>query len=171
MCVTCNFLDVLLCSLRSSHPVVFLGKGVLKICSKLTAEQPCQSLTSIRLLSNFIEITLPHGCSPVNCFPGCFPKNSSGWLLLLSLTHFSWGRVNFTLPKNFLILKNYGRPGLPRFFRESNLVLKIFWKFQVNSMPISTLMTVLWGDFTQCFLKQNFLYYYKNHRKNNKHKS
>ena len=26
---------------RSSHPEVFLGKGVLKICSKFTGEHPC----------------------------------------------------------------------------------------------------------------------------------
>ena len=26
---------------RSSHPVVYLGKGVLKICSKFTGEHPC----------------------------------------------------------------------------------------------------------------------------------
>ena len=35
--------------------------------------------------SNFNEITLPHGCSPVNLlhiFRTCFLKNTSGWLLL-----------------------------------------------------------------------------------------
>ena len=37
---------------RSSHPEVFLGKGVLKICSKYTGEQPCQSAISIKLLCN-----------------------------------------------------------------------------------------------------------------------
>ena len=36
----------------SSLPEVFLGKGALKICSKFA--------------SNFIEIALRHGCSPVN---------------------------------------------------------------------------------------------------------
>ena len=30
-------------------------------------------------------------------------------------------------------------------------------------MPISTLMTILWGDVIHCFLKENFLYYYKNY--------
>ena len=29
---------------RSSRPVVFLGKGVLKICFKLTGEYPCRSV-------------------------------------------------------------------------------------------------------------------------------
>ena len=50
---------------RSSHPEVFLGKGVLKICSKFTGEHPCQSAISIKLICNFMEITLRHGCSPV----------------------------------------------------------------------------------------------------------
>ena len=35
---------------RSSLPEVFLGKGVLKICSKLTGEHPCRSVISIKLL-------------------------------------------------------------------------------------------------------------------------
>ena len=51
---------------RSSHPEVFLRKGVLKICSKFTeerpcrsvistkSEHPCQSVISIKLQSNFI---------------------------------------------------------------------------------------------------------------------
>ena len=29
---------------RSSHPEVFLRKGVLKICSKFTGEDPCRSV-------------------------------------------------------------------------------------------------------------------------------
>ena len=34
----------------------FLGKSVLKICSKFTGEHPCRSVISIKLLCNFIEI-------------------------------------------------------------------------------------------------------------------
>ena len=49
-----------------SPPGVFLGKGVLKICSKLKGEHPCRSVISIKLQRNFIEITLRHWCSPVN---------------------------------------------------------------------------------------------------------
>ena len=52
---------------RSSRPVVFQGKGVLKICSK------------------FIEITLRHGCSPVNLlhnFRTPFSKNTYRRLVL-----------------------------------------------------------------------------------------
>ena len=45
---------------------MFLGKAVLKICSKFTREHPCRSVISIKLLCNFIEITLQHGCSLIN---------------------------------------------------------------------------------------------------------
>ena len=70
---------------RSSHPEVFYEKGVLKICSKFIGERPCRSVISIKLLCNFIEITLLHGCSPVNLlhiFRTPFPRNTSGRLLL-----------------------------------------------------------------------------------------
>ena len=43
-----------------------LIKDVLKICSKFTGGHPCRSVISIKLLYNFIEIILRHGCSPVN---------------------------------------------------------------------------------------------------------
>ena len=45
---------------------MFLVKGVLQICNKCTGEHPCQSVISIKLLCNLIEITLWHVCSPVN---------------------------------------------------------------------------------------------------------
>ena len=70
---------------RSSRPKVFLGKGVLKICSKFTGEHPCRSAISIKLQSNIIQITLRHGCSPVNLvhiFRTPFLRNTQGWLLL-----------------------------------------------------------------------------------------
>ena len=51
---------------RSSRPKLFLGKYVLKIYSKFTGEHPCQSMISKKLQSNFVEITLSHGCFPVN---------------------------------------------------------------------------------------------------------
>ena len=53
---------------RSSHPEVFLEKGVLEICSKFTWEHPCQSVISIKLqlYCSFIEIALWYGWSPVN---------------------------------------------------------------------------------------------------------
>ena len=47
--------------IRSSHPKVFLEKGVLKLCSKFTGEHPYRSV-----ISNFIKITLRQGYSPVS---------------------------------------------------------------------------------------------------------
>ena len=44
----------------------FFKKGVLKICSKFTREHLCRSVISMKLLCNFIEITLWWGCSLVN---------------------------------------------------------------------------------------------------------
>ena len=65
----CNFVGQF--SYRSSHPEVFLGKGVLKIYSKATL-----------LISHFgmgVILILLH------IFRTAFPKNTSGWLLLLIL--------------------------------------------------------------------------------------
>ena len=48
---------------------------------------PC--VVSLKLQSNFIEITLRHGCSPVNLlhiFRTPLPMNTSGWLLLKVLS-------------------------------------------------------------------------------------
>ena len=70
---------------RSSRPDVFLRKVVLKIWSKFTGEHSCWNVISIKLQNNFIEITLRHGCSPVNLlyiFITPFPQNTS-WRLLL----------------------------------------------------------------------------------------
>ena len=69
---------------RSSHPEVFLGKGVLKICRKSTWEHLCRSVISIKLQNNFIEIELRHGFSPVNLlnnFRTTFHRKTSGCLL------------------------------------------------------------------------------------------
>ena len=77
---------------RSSRPEVYLGKGALKICSEFTGEHPCRSVISIKLLCNFIEITLRHWCSPVNLlliFRTPFLKNTSGRLLLTIGVYFS----------------------------------------------------------------------------------
>ena len=71
---------------KSSRTEVFLGKGVLKTCSKFTGEFPCRSVISIKLLCNLIEIKIQHGCSSVNLLHisrTTFPKNTSGRLLLV----------------------------------------------------------------------------------------
>ena len=51
-------------------------------------EHPCRSAISIELPSNFIEITLRHGCSPISLrhiFRAPFPTRSFGLLLLYFL--------------------------------------------------------------------------------------
>ena len=40
---------------------MFLGRVVLKICSKFTGDHPCRIVISIKL-----QTTIRHGCSPVN---------------------------------------------------------------------------------------------------------
>ena len=57
-----------------------------KICNNFTGEHHFQSVISIKLLCNFIEIALWHGCSPANLlhiFRTLFSRNTSGWLLLI----------------------------------------------------------------------------------------
>ena len=49
---------------KSSPPKFFVGKDVLKICSKFTWNHPCRSVLSIKLQSNFIWIIIWY--SPVN---------------------------------------------------------------------------------------------------------
>ena len=56
--------------------------------------------------SNFIEIALRHGCSPVNLlhnFRTPFLKNTSGWLLLLLLNYICriWKEELNNYPKDF----------------------------------------------------------------------
>ena len=78
---------LLIFSCRSSPSEMFLGKYVLKICSKFTGENPCRCAISIKLLFNFIEVALRHGFSPVNLLHISikpFPKNTSKGLLLFS---------------------------------------------------------------------------------------
>ena len=68
---------------RSSRSI--LKKRFLKIFSKFTGENQCRSVISIKLLCNFIEITLRHRRSPKNylhIFRTLFLKNTSRRLLL-----------------------------------------------------------------------------------------
>ena len=52
--------------------------------SKCTGEHPCRSVISIKLLSNFINVTFWHGCSVnlLHIFRTPFYKNTYGGLLL-----------------------------------------------------------------------------------------
>ena len=70
---------------KTSPTEVLLGKGLLKISSKVTIEHSYQSAISMKLLSNFIEIAFRHGCPPVNLlhiFGTPIPKNTSEGLFL-----------------------------------------------------------------------------------------
>ena len=40
---------------RSSHPDAFLGKCILKICSKFTVDHPCRSVISKKLQSSLLK--------------------------------------------------------------------------------------------------------------------
>ena len=51
---------------KSSHPEVFLVRGVLNICNKFTGEHSCRSAISIKFQSNFIENRLWPGYSRLN---------------------------------------------------------------------------------------------------------
>ena len=82
-----NLLQFINCR-SSSPPEVFLGKGFYRrtqrIC-KFTEEHTHRSMTSLKLLYNFIEIPLWHMFSPVQLLHISrtpFPKNTSGGLLL-----------------------------------------------------------------------------------------
>ena len=59
-----------------------LSKSFSENMQKFTGEHP---YTHAKVQSNFIEIALLHGCSPVNLlhiFTTTFPKNTNGWLVL-----------------------------------------------------------------------------------------
>ena len=63
---------------KQCPPELFLGKDVLKTCSKFTREHTCQSVISTKLQRTDV---LRHGCSPVNLlhiFKTTFYKNTSG---------------------------------------------------------------------------------------------
>ena len=109
---------------------MFLKKGVLKICSKITGEHPCRSAISIistsvmislarqdengfmphctvgaLVQSNFIEITPRHGCSPVNLlhiFRTPFLKYTSG-RLLLAIISFKRSTINLLIRKTLSV--------------------------------------------------------------------
>ena len=116
---------------RSNHSEVFLGIGVLKICSKLTGEHPCRSVISIKMQSNFIEVALRHGCSPVillHIFRTPFVKNTSGWLLLhivvLILWEY-WKNTNLVFSFQFLLPFCVKESHLPSL---NKMGTKIIWK-------------------------------------------
>ena len=72
------------CKDQKQYSVGVLMKRFLKICYKFTGQHPCRVI-SIKLQSNFIEITFRRGCSPVDLqhiFRTPFYKNTYGRVLL-----------------------------------------------------------------------------------------
>ena len=58
-----NFISV---KLQKQPPRGVLKKRCSEIMQKFTGEHTCRRAISIKLQSNFVEIALRHGCSPVN---------------------------------------------------------------------------------------------------------
>ena len=76
--------------IRRCSPEVFLEKVFWKYGSTFTGEYPCLKVISVKLLCNFIEIALRHGCSPVNLlhvFRTSFYKNTYEGLPVRQLLH------------------------------------------------------------------------------------
>ena len=68
-----------------SSPQVFVKTAVLQICSKFIREHSCGNVISIKLVCNFTETTLPHGCFPLYVLHICrkhYLRNIYGRLLL-----------------------------------------------------------------------------------------
>ena len=105
---------------------MFLKKCVLNICSKLTGEHSCRSVISIKLQSNFIEITLQHGYSPVkllHIFRTPFPRNTSGGLLLKS------SKLEYDDPPAFCSFLRYlvTNQEFEVFFDDGNMLIMLKW--------------------------------------------
>ena len=106
---------------------MFLGKVVLEISSKCTGEHPCRSANSIKFLCNFIEITLWHGCSPVNLlhiFRTPFLKNGSGGLRLSWLLSISF-YIHVSHCVKSVRIRSFSGPLFPGFRLEYEEILRI----------------------------------------------
>ena len=124
---------------EAAPPEVFLGKCVLKMCSKFIGEHPYRSLVSIKLQSNFIEIKLWYGCFLVNLllvFRTSFPMNTSRWLLLIvaELRLLRWNKEQHWFEigwQIFLIFINPSVPNAPFIYPlKTSENLTVFWCFQ-----------------------------------------
>ena len=139
---------------RCSPPKMFLGKCVLKIWIIFTGEQPYQSVISIELLCNFIEITLRCECSPVHLLHvlrTTFPKNISGGLLLQN-SHFKRSvKTVFQTSFKYVHRVHLGDQSLRsshcRVLHESG-VLKIFARCTQNHLFRSLHLIKLHGEGT-----------------------
>ena len=77
---------------------MFLAKGVLRICSKFTGEQPCRSAKQLYWNHSLAWV---FSCKLLHIFRTPFPRSNSGWLLLCIGTIKD---INKKLDKNLLEL-------------------------------------------------------------------
>ena len=142
--------------IHKQPPEVFLRKGVLKIYGKFTGDNPWQSVISIKLLSNLIEIALRHGCSPVNflhSFRTPFPRNTSGWLLLAiinidfepcKLLHSSqlFGQTTRQILSNFENISNFQGWGLTKLLIKKISIFDFSETFMGNVVKLNNKLTL-----------------------------
>ena len=87
--------------MQKQPPRGVLWKSYSENMQQIYRRTTIRNVISIKLFCNFIGITLLHGCCPVNLlhiFRTPFPKNTSGWLLLIAVisilqiydTEFDW---------------------------------------------------------------------------------
>ena len=117
----------MMCIFGSSHSEVLLEKGVMKICSKFIGEHPCRSVIPS-------EITLWHGCSPVNLlhiFRTPFTKNTSGGLLLyIVFIDIIW--IHICLEVSYIIFHITEEGSMRQFKKLLNIFLQTFSYFFKN---------------------------------------
>ena len=63
--ITCHFEEIPFLLVLQNPSRGVLKKRCSENMQQIYRKHPCQSVISLNLLSNFIEITLRHGCSPV----------------------------------------------------------------------------------------------------------
>ena len=116
---------------------MFLGKDVLKICRKFAGKHPCRCVISIKLQSNFIQITLRLGCSPLNLlydFRKPFYKNISGGLLLEITILLS---LLLLLKYYFTNFTNYSEYHFLFKFRDSSISTVIIFSYSKQFFSLS----------------------------------
>ena len=126
---------------RSIRPEAFLGTGVLKICSKFTGEHPCRSVIAIAtLLKSHFAMGVPVNLQHI--FRGSFPRNTSGWLLLVfeDNKHQVYGQVfkKAFFKKTINVFKKKYSSGL----------LLFFFHFVEYGKISSSTVQYLWKGFT-----------------------
>ena len=94
--------------IQEQSPISVLQKMCSAYMQQIYRKHPCRSVSSVKLQTNFIEITVPHGCFPVNLLHICrnaVLTNTYGELLLqICVPYFSIQiRVKFGLFSNIFL--------------------------------------------------------------------